>query len=67
VLELFWLLTTTVLAWLRPRHDLVLETSRPQMRLESARDPRANDGRKVPVCRTFERAVRHPCDTQSGE
>jgi transposase InsO family protein len=25
VLELFWLLTTTILAWLRPRQDLVLE------------------------------------------
>ena len=25
VLELFWLLTTTVLAWMRPRQDLVLE------------------------------------------
>jgi hypothetical protein len=25
VLELLWLLLTTVLAWLRPRHDLVLE------------------------------------------
>src|ERR671933_2679208 len=25
VLELLWLLLTTVLAWVRPRHDLVLE------------------------------------------
>src|SRR5437868_2653010 len=25
VLELVWLLLTTVLAWVRPRHDLVLE------------------------------------------
>ena len=25
MLELFWLLTTTVLAWARPRHDLALE------------------------------------------
>src|SRR5207244_1124556 len=25
VLELFWLLATTILAWARPRHDLVLE------------------------------------------
>ena len=26
VLELLWLLLTTVLAWARPRHDLVLES-----------------------------------------
>jgi hypothetical protein len=25
VLELLWLLLTAVLAWVRPRHDLVLE------------------------------------------
>ena len=28
VLELLWLLLTTVLAWARPRHDLVLENLR---------------------------------------